>query len=116
MRGMGGRGTGEDGTLEGHTDTQTHNRHSASLAARSGGELPVELELPPTHRMHHSIFACPVSKEPTTPGNPPMLLPCGHVLALGSLTKLARGSRTVRFKCPYCPAEATTAMAKVLHL
>ena len=41
-----------------------------------------------------------------------MLLPCGHVLALESLTKLARGSRAARFKCPYCPAENTIAAAQ----
>ena len=45
-----------------------------------------------------------------------MMLPCGHVLALSSITKLARGSRTHRFKCPYCPAECSTAMAKELLL
>ena len=28
----------------------------------------------------HSIFACPVSKDQSTDTNPPMLLPCGHVL------------------------------------
>ena len=28
----------------------------------------------------HSIFACPVSKDQSTRDNPPMLLPCGHVL------------------------------------
>ena len=43
-----------------------------------------------------------------------------HVLALSSITKLARGSRTHRFKCPYllayCPAECSTAMAKQLLL
>ncbi len=45
-----------------------------------------------------------------------MMLPCGHVLALGSIAKLARGSRSLRFKCPYCPAEGSTAMAKQLLL
>jgi len=37
--------------------------------------------------------------------------------ALGSVTKLAKASRSVvRFKCPYCPVEATMAMARMLHL
>ncbi len=54
----------------------------------------------------HSVFACPVSREQSTPDNSPMLLPCGHVLCKVSLQKIAKG--TVRpFKCPYCPAEAT---------
>jgi predicted RNA-binding Zn-ribbon protein involved in translation (DUF1610 family) len=72
--------------------------------------------LPGRSGAHHSIFSCPVSKEPATAGNPPMMLPCGHVLASASLHKLARGSRTVRFKCPYCPVETTISMAKVLHI
>ena len=54
----------------------------------------------------HSVFACPVSREQSTPDNSPMLLPCGHVLCKVSLQKIAKGN--VRpFKCPYCPAEAT---------
>ncbi|KAI5481936.1 aldolase [Pseudohyphozyma bogoriensis] len=66
----------------------------------SGGELPVEIPLPPS-RIYHSVFSCPVSKEATTPSNPPMLLPCGHVIAKESLMKLGRGTPTL--KCPYCP-------------
>jgi len=83
---------------------------------RTSRQLPIELPAPPDAVQHHSVFSCPVSKECTGPDNPPMLLPCGHVLSLGAIVKLARGSRTVRFKCPYCPVESTTAMAKALHL
>jgi len=83
---------------------------------RTSKQLPVELPAAAEAECHHSIFTCPVSKESTTPDNPPMLLPCGHVLSLGSIVKLARGLRTVRFKCPYCPVESTAAMAKALHL
>ena len=82
---------------------------------QNGDQLPVELELPAELRFH-SVFTCPVSKEAATADNPPMMLPCGHVLSLGSIAKLARGSRSVRFKCPYCPAECSTAMAKALVL
>jgi len=80
-----------------------------------GSTLPLELELGPRFTSH-STFTCPISKEAATPSNPPVLLPCGHVLALGSATKLARGSRSAHFKCPYCPAEGTIATAQVLTL
>ena len=84
-------------------------------AWRAGRQLPVEIALA-RENQHHSVFACPVSREPATDDNPPMLLPCGHVLSLASMAKLARGSRTMRFKCPYCPVESNMVMARVLHL
>ncbi|KAL8806137.1 MAG: hypothetical protein Q9182_001538 [Xanthomendoza sp. 2 TL-2023] len=65
-------------------------------------EIPVEIPLPPSYRFH-SIFVCPVSKEQTTDQNPPMMMPCGHVVAKESLDKLSKNSR---FKCPYCPNES----------
>lgn len=91
---------------------------------RSGSTLPIDLDLGPSFSFH-STFTCPISKESATRGNPPMLLPCGHVLALGSVTKLAReraiggvmrGSRSARFKCPYCPAECTMVAAQSLTI
>lgn len=65
-------------------------------------ELPVEIPLPSQYHFH-SIFVCPVSKEQTTDENPPMMMPCGHVIASESLDKLSKGAR---FKCPYCPNES----------
>ena len=81
----------------------------------SGGTLPLDLDLGPKFTFH-STFTCPISKELATLSNPPMLLPCGHVLALGSVTKLARGSRATRFKCPYCPSECSSAGCQALSI
>lgn len=65
--------------------------------------LPAEIEIG-RDCQHHSIFTCPVSREEAAEGlNPPMILPCGHVLSKQSISRLPRGSP--RFKCPYCPTE-----------
>ncbi|KAJ9066212.1 hypothetical protein DSO57_1011763 [Entomophthora muscae] len=71
-------------------------------------ELPVEIELVDAMRFH-SIFVCPVSKEQASETNPPMMMPCGHVICHESLTKLVKGSS--RFKCPYCPSESSPSQA-----
>ncbi|KAF2796130.1 hypothetical protein K505DRAFT_300918 [Melanomma pulvis-pyrius CBS 109.77] len=75
-------------------------------------ELPVEIPLPPSYHFH-SIFVCPVSKEQSTDQNPPMMMPCGHVIAQESLNKLSKGAR---FKCPYCPGESHPRDAKKVFL
>ena len=75
-------------------------------------ELPVEIPLPPSYQFH-SIFVCPVSKEQTTDQNPPMMMPCGHVIAQESLLRLSKGSK---FKCPYCPGESHPRDAKKVFL
>lgn len=55
-------------------------------------ELPVEIPLPPQYR-YHSVFACPVSKEQATDTNPPMMMPCGHVVANQTLMRLCKGGQ-----------------------
>ena len=50
-----------------------------------------------------SAFVCPVSREAATRSNPPVLLPCGHVL--GKLTVQKLLARSQHSKCPYCPTD-----------
>ncbi|KAJ0411555.1 hypothetical protein ATCC90586_001150 [Pythium insidiosum] len=68
-------------------------------------ELPVELPIPDEHR-YHTVFACPVSKEESTPSNPPILLKCGHVICKACVKRISF-NMTRRFKCPTCPVEQT---------
>ncbi|GAW16158.1 hypothetical protein ANO14919_055810 [Xylariales sp. No.14919] len=75
-------------------------------------ELAFETPLPRS-MLYHSIFVCPVSRGQTTDANPPIILPCGHVLARESLQKLAKG---IRYKCPYCPSEGVVKDAKEIIL
>ncbi|KAK5121269.1 hypothetical protein LTR85_005435 [Meristemomyces frigidus] len=79
----------------------------------SVNELPVETPLPPGY-LFHSIFVCPVSKEQATDLNPPMMLPCGHVLAKESLEMHSKGKS--RVKCPYCPQECQARDAKRVYI
>ncbi|KAK7206526.1 CTLH/CRA C-terminal to lish motif domain-containing protein [Myxozyma melibiosi] len=72
----------------------------------SENELPVEIPLPESMFQFHAIFVCPVSKEQTTDENPPMMMPCGHIVAKESLGRMSKGNPNQRFKCPYCPNES----------
>jgi hypothetical protein len=71
-----------------------------------------EVPLPPAYQFH-SIFVCPVSKDQATDNNPPMMMPCGHVICKESLEKISKGAR---FKCPYCPSESNPSQARKVFL
>ncbi|XP_073122478.1 protein RMD5 homolog [Henckelia pumila] len=76
-------------------------------------QLPVEVELGEEFRFH-SVFVCPVSREQASEENPPMMLPCGHVLCKQSIHKLSKGNSR-SFKCPYCPLDASAAQCRQLY-
>ncbi|KAJ4801817.1 Protein RMD5 A [Rhynchospora pubera] len=76
-------------------------------------QLPVPLDLPKEYQFH-SVFVCPVLREQGSEENPPMLMPCGHVLSRQSILKLSKNS-TRAFKCPYCPQEGTVAQCRQLY-
>jgi E3 ubiquitin-protein transferase RMND5 len=75
-------------------------------------QLPVPLDLPREYQ-YHSVFVCPVLREQGSEENPPMLMPCGHVLSRQSILKLSKNS-TRAFKCPYCPHEGTVGQCRQL--
>ncbi|KAF2296504.1 hypothetical protein GH714_040482 [Hevea brasiliensis] len=54
-------------------------------------QLPVPVELGKEYQFH-SIFVCPVSREQGSEDNPPMLMPCLHVLCKQSITKMSKGT------------------------
>ncbi|KNA08880.1 hypothetical protein SOVF_158730 [Spinacia oleracea] len=76
-------------------------------------ELPFPVDLGKSFQFH-STFICPVTRDQGTLENPPMLLPCGHVLCRHSILKMSKNnSRT--FKCPYCPLDSSVAQCRQLH-
>lgn len=95
-------------TLIKYGEIQRRNRTSWTTAQ----ELPVEIPLSQDYQFH-SVFVCPVSKEQSTDTNPPVMLPCAHIIAMESMDKISKG---LKFKCPYCPNECHPRDAKVVYL
>mmetsp|Transcript_12719 Transcript_12719/g.39019 ORF Transcript_12719/g.39019 Transcript_12719/m.39019 type:complete len:403 (+) Transcript_12719:295-1503(+) len=68
---------------------------------RSSSDIPLEIDLG-SECQFHSLFTCPVMRVEASPENPPMMLPCGHVLCRSTLNRLPIDD-SLSFKCPYCP-------------
>ncbi|CAI5719675.1 unnamed protein product [Peronospora effusa] len=75
-------------------------------------ELPVEIPIAKELRFHN-VFSCPVSKEESTPDNPPTMLKCGHVICRSCVDRFSY-NMTRRFKCPTCPVEQTESETRKL--
>lgn len=99
------------------------NLSKAKTLSSSMGKASVAVELPKDF-VFHSTFCCPVSKELSSPTNPPQLLPCGHVLSKDIVHDLSRGNVSYRrappsdtphpFKCPYCPEKVQISQVRTL--
>jgi len=59
--------------------------------ASLGAGMQTELQLGPDLQFH-SVFICPISREQSSPENPPVWLPCGHVICRQSMMKLVASS------------------------
>lgn len=51
---------------------------------RVQAEIPISNEL-----RFHTVFCCPVSKEESAPGNPPVLLKCGHAICKACVKRIS---------------------------
>ncbi|PIK49351.1 hypothetical protein BSL78_13774 [Apostichopus japonicus] len=85
---------------------------SSSVMWSAKEELPIEIDIGASS-LYHSIFACPILRQQTTQGNPPMRLSCGHAISRESLNKLVNGNK---IKCPLCPVESSPDEAKQLYM
>lgn len=73
----------------------TQGKSQLEEKVKENDQLSVEVDLGDEFQFH-SIFSCPVSKEQATAENPPMILPCGHVLCKESILKLVNFRTSAR--------------------
>ena len=78
-------------------------------------QLPLEIDFGAQRSdfQFHSIFTCPVSKELATQENPPVALPCGHVICKNTMDSLRRipGGEA---SCPICHGKFSLASHKII--
>lgn len=67
-------------------------RQGSVSALNSEGTLPGLLELGPEFAIR-STFNCPVDKTQANAGNPPVALPCGHLIGKVSSIIIIQGSK-----------------------
>ena len=86
---------------------------SSNLDWNTIDELPVQVDSLEPKYAFHSIFSCPVSREQSSPTNPPVLLRCGHVICRSSMNRIPKHGSV--FKCPTCPMEQKEEDTRVLY-
>lgn len=57
--------------------------------------VQIEIDLDPEYR-YHSMFACPILRQPSSESNPPMRLICGHTISKDALHKLGTPNKYVK--------------------
>lgn len=68
-------------------------------------EIPISNDL-----RFHTVFCCPVSKEESAPGNPPVLLKCGHAICKACVKRISFNmTRYARVCCAYTYSSTTRA-------
>ncbi|WOL05811.1 hypothetical protein Cni_G14542 [Canna indica] len=77
-------------------------------------QLPIPIELE-TQLLLRSVVVCPGLKEKTSNENPPLLMPCGHVLSKKLITLISGNTRCLSFWCPCCKKRAKFIECRQLH-
>ncbi|SJK86628.1 LisH domain-containing protein C29A3.03c [Babesia microti strain RI] len=82
---------------------------------KSKRQLPLESDLGSSFHFHSHI-TCAVSKDQTCKSNPPVMLPCGHVICQYCVDKLCKNKARQNFRCPMCPTLVEFHQTKILDI